>query len=364
MKKRFATIFNDFEPVHLNKDVGMIPRLFSKKPDYNNSIIYFWDKTCSKSIIKNELVTIIPVKATSRILYYIKLVWSIKSSNVTVVNLYHNSMQTALLSVVFKFLGLNVYIKLDMNLNGLNLISTQYQSKSLLCKIKMFGLKKCDFLSVEDSFIFNSLISKKIFEKSKLHWVPNGILESPECNILVSRKRENKIIVVGRIGADEKSHEIILSSLEKGCLPENWSINFVGPIMDNFKEVVELFLDKNVKMKGRVKFLGNKNRSELFKLLSESKVFLMSSKYEGFSLAMVEAAYMGCYIVTTPVGGAIDITKSGKLGVIYDKSEIDKILLKIDSIKFDETYNQRIDYARTQFGLSNIIDNLIARTGL
>jgi glycosyltransferase involved in cell wall biosynthesis len=59
-----------------------------------------------------------------------------------------------------------------------------------------------------------------------------------------------------------------------------------------------------------------------YEILCASDVYVCSSIYEGFSLAMVEAMNCGLPIVTTPVGIARDITSGLKCNILVDNIDM------------------------------------------
>ena len=58
------------------------------------------------------------------------------------------------------------------------------------------------------------------------------------------------------------------------------------------------------------------NRDEISKYYKKSKIFCLPSRWESYSIALIEAAYFGNYIISTDVGVAkelLNITKYGEL---------------------------------------------------
>ena len=69
----------------------------------------------------------------------------------------------------------------------------------------------------------------------------------------------------------------------------------------------------------RVKFTGQLTRTELFYWIKATKIFLLNTAYEGFSHQLLEVMSVGVPIITTPVGGNLELidNKTGLL-VEYD----------------------------------------------
>ncbi|WP_318519182.1 glycosyltransferase family 4 protein [Photobacterium leiognathi] len=358
---RFATIFNGFENVHLTKDVGMIPAAFSKKKGFNKSIIYYWDKTGNKSSEEQPLLITKPIYSKYRFFYFLKLMQEIKKDNISIINVYHDSIQTALLLIVFKVLNIKTYLKLDMDRISYKALFARYKSKSIIDRLRLYGLKKATTVSVETYEIYNKLDNDKTFS-NKLIRIPNAILiDTISTKPLIYDKRKNTIVVVGRIGAYPKNHELILNTLSAIDNIGDWEINFIGPICEEFVQKIDNFYAKNVRYKNNVKFLGSKNRDEMSSIYAKSKVFLLSSLSEGFSLALVEACYFGCYILSTDVGGAYEVTNKAKYGYIYKPEDLKLVLSNLDDDKIKDSYCERLSFGESEFNIEKYIEKLTGR---
>ena len=131
----------------------------------------------------------------------------------------------------------------------------------------------------------------------KLALIPNGI-DSNQINNCITKlksfeEKENILLTVGRIGNKQKNTEFLLEALRRADLKE-WKVIIAGPIEKEFESEKELFYEKNPGFKNKVVFTGNiTNPAELASLYNRSKIFCMPSRWEGFPLAAVEAAYFG-----------------------------------------------------------------------
>lgn len=82
-----------------------------------------------------------------------------------------------------------------------------------------------------------------------------------------------------------------------------------GEMRKNIEEAVEKYnLHEKVILKGNV--------SNVAEELNKSDIYIMSSDYEGLSLAIAEAMSCGLPIVTTASGGTVDIVKDGINGFV------------------------------------------------
>ena len=83
-------------------------------------------------------------------------------------------------------------------------------------------------------------------------------------------------------------------------------------------------LGENIKMLG---FMKNP-----YKILSDSKLLLMSSINEGTPMVILEAFALGVPLVSTPIDGALELLKDEKMGALYSSNEeaVNQIIKIID----------------------------------
>ncbi len=78
-------------------------------------------------------------------------------------------------------------------------------------------------------------------------------------------------------------------------------------------------LVKEKRLAENVSFLGF--RSNPYKILSDAKVMIMTSRWEGTPMCALEAMSLGVPIVSTPTDGLKDLVKDGITGFLSDKDE-------------------------------------------
>jgi glycosyltransferase involved in cell wall biosynthesis len=80
--------------------------------------------------------------------------------------------------------------------------------------------------------------------------------------------------------------------------------------------------------------------------LQKSKVFCLSSDYEGMSNSMIEAICMGLPIVSTKVSGSDELIQDGVNGLLVDINDEQGMTDALEKLIQDETL-------RTQMGKAN-----------
>jgi glycosyltransferase involved in cell wall biosynthesis len=178
-------------------------------------------------------------------------------------------------------------------------------------------------------------------------------------------KKQNKILISGRIGAPEKNHEILLNVLPKLNL-KDWKVFFVGPVDKAFQSKINNYYDQFPQLKNKVVFKGEiSNRIELYQQYNQSKVMCLTSEKESFGIAMAEALYFGNYLIGTDGMFAFDeLSNNEKFGVKlpFNKSdELQHILQQIidGKIELHKLSQQSTNYAENNFTWSKIVQKLV-----
>lgn len=365
--KTFVTIFDRAENFHLVKDVGQIPYHMHKEFGYNSKII-----TCKNDAdysyldkeVKGLNLEFIPklkiFKINLGVIYYLIR----NAKKIDILNQFHIRNYTLLYALIYKFFnknGIN-YIKADANEKEL------IQRKSIFKKKYLSSIDKyIDLLSFESKKPIDLANKNYNFLSTKLARITNGIDESYVNSLNLKdtpfNKKENVIIYVARIGTYQKNTELFLKVLEKVDL-KNWEVHIIGSIEESFKPTIEEFFNTNINLQEKVKFLGSiTSREKIYNIYSKSKIFCMTSRYEGFPLVFPEALYFGNYIVSTDISGAYDITMNEKYGrvIIEDNIAVYASVLSnlINSSFLNEKMCSEIEkFAKEQFTWQSIVKDL------
>lgn len=367
-KKKFITIFDRAKNFHLVKDVGQLPYHMYKEYNYDSTLV-----TCNndenyiylKDEVKGLKINFIPKLKIFKINFGVLFYLIKNSKNIDVLHQFHIRNYTLFYAFIYKVLnkkGIN-YIKADADEKSL--ISRGYIIKSKYLKAVE---KYVDILSFETSSIVELFKKQNPLLTTKIIKISNGIdekyiLETLSIKNLKYVQKENTIVYVARIGTYQKNTELFLNAIEKINLG-NWTVHLIGEISDDFEEYVNKFFLRNKDLKDKIKFHGNiTSRKEIYNYYIKSKIFCMSSRYEGFPLVYPEVLYFGNYIFTTDVSGAKDITSNGKYGMIIKNFDLDTYskelekLIKLFTNEFS-LYNNIRKYAVENYTWQKIVTNL------
>lgn len=125
------------------------------------------------------------------------------------------------------------------------------------------------------------------------------------------------IVYVGRL-TYPKNPERLIGVLEKVCKKQaNTKIAVVGT-GDQEEKVKGLSREKS--LDGNIDFLGF--CSNPLKIMYDSKVMVMTSRWEGTPMCALEAQSLGVPIVSTPTDGLCDIITDGVNGFLSDNDDV------------------------------------------
>ncbi|MFA5942663.1 MAG: glycosyltransferase family 4 protein [Candidatus Paceibacterota bacterium] len=97
-----------------------------------------------------------------------------------------------------------------------------------------------------------------------------------------------------------------------------------------------------LKLESSIKFLGRMPQQDLYKYIKAADIFALVSSYEGFSHLLIETLSIGTPIVTTPVGGNVEVIKEGENGLLVPFGDSDKTFEAIDRILSDKSLGEQL----------------------
>lgn len=178
--------------------------------------------------------------------------------------------------------------------------------------------------------------------ENKIKVIENGIdskkykIASPVERKSISNDLTNneKIVLMVAAMREQKDHETLVRASK--FLPPEYRVIFVGDgeRMEEVKKYATLHGDKSIL------FLGS--RKDVPSLMKASDVFVLSSKWEGFGLVVVEAAASGLPVVASNVEGLNDVVQNigGLLFEPFNENDlVEKILIAAEykEVTFDVT---------------------------
>lgn len=360
--KSFITIFPKGTNIHLIKDVGMIP-YFLKQEGYYDSYISFYEHENKLDYLNSEVSGLKYIQLEKRFRnenLNILLFLFLNLRRFDVVMFFHQDLIKTIIALFIKIITFNrikFYFKLDANDSIQE--SKLAKSSGIIKKLKIYLYNCIDLISVETKHIHSFLTTQLLMNVA---YIPNGFDFSKK--IIQDKEklfdREKIITTVGRIGAPEKDILTMLQALSNLDL-KDWKVEIIGPIEDEFNNVIFDFFLSYPHLREKVFFRGPVyNREELFGILNRSKIFIQTSKFESFGLALLEAMSCGCFIVSTDLTPSKEI--AGENGVFFrigDSHALSKILQTIIDGKLRlPSASHIIRYAKKEYSWTSIVGKI------
>jgi glycosyltransferase involved in cell wall biosynthesis len=329
----FVTLFPSAESVHLSKDVGQIPYIFAKEFGAKSLLVTESDdafgdierRTPGLSVLRlNRNLCVRGMRVSA--FHYL---WR-ESKSIDVLNLYHLSLETKLLSLLFRIRNPKgfLYVKLDVNVANETAALSERPRRNFIRR-KLGELFHSAFYRSVTMFSAESRQAAEIVKyrypamQTKLLEITNG-LEVPVLPHSVETtmaSKQNLIVTVGRIGTYQKNNELLLDALKKVDL-RDWKVAIVGPYTEAFAQAFGEFLKEFPHLRNAVSLIGNvSDRKELMGWYAKARIFALTSRWEGFPLVFAEAQCYGNFIVSTDISSAAEVMEDGMFGRIVQNDD-------------------------------------------
>lgn len=156
-----------------------------------------------------------------------------------------------------------------------------------------------------------------------------------------------------------KGFDLLFKAFSKveGKYPD-WKIVIAGDDKEPYKTKV-LEMTNEYGLDGRVCILGY--RSDIIDIMAKASIYALSSRVEGFSLALVEAISQGCACVAFENHGVINEVSCGGKGVLMVKDgDVEGFSESLERLMADETLRRQMAENGTEcvkeYSLGSIVD--------
>lgn len=95
----------------------------------------------------------------------------------------------------------------------------------------------------------------------------------------------------------------------------------------------------------QIVFLGWISGEEKNKAFQKASIFCLPSYTEGFPMAVLDAWAYKLPVITTPVGGLIDILKDEENALVFEPGDVDKLAIQLERMIADNVLRTRIEKA-------------------
>ncbi|ATP40606.1 glycosyl transferase [Solibacillus sp. R5-41] len=244
-----------------------------------------------------------------------------------------------------------IYMKLDVNRFWLSRLMTYSYFEELL--------HLCDLVTSECEPI-QTQINSALNLDVKL--IPNGYYEYFPTVPVSFEQKKNRILTVGRLDAPEKQIKMAVTSFLAAELAD-WEFRLVGPMSEKFRQELHEMLEGSA-YADQVIILGPiYDKYLLEQEYRLAKIFCLTSTVECHAHVFAEAAKNGCYIISTNVDGASDITQNQRFGKIHPTYDWEHIGLELKNAATQEqvlshTCDELQKFARTELNWKVIVKKI------
>ncbi len=185
--------------------------------------------------------------------------------------------------------------------------------------------------------------------QDKVEVIPNGVVISET----IPKTKEKLIIGVGRL-AKQKGFDRLIDAVAKMDLPDDWRVEIYGEGSEREaleEQISSKYLDSIICLKGNV--------NDIFNVYKKASIMVMSSEFEGFGIALVEAMAHG----VVPIGysdcnGPNEIIRDKKDGYLVTSNEqlAEKLQLLIENDKQRKTLGQSSYQRSKEFSMEKFFE--------
>lgn len=205
----------------------------------------------------------------------------------------------------------------------------------------------------------NNLKEKLTLEDEKLVVIQNGVnISNIEVSLIADRNKfglsgSDKLLIMVAGFRMQKDQDTVIKTLKE--LPQEYKLLLVGD-GERRKDLVNLINQLN--LKERVLLLGN--RSDVYSLLKMADIAILSSHWEGFGLAAVEAMACGIPVIASNVEGLAQVVDNG--GILFNKESVEDLrskILKLNNEEYNKEISERGMRKSKQYDIGMMVDKIL-----
>lgn len=169
-------------------------------------------------------------------------------------------------------------------------------------------------------------------------------------------------LVAGVFRLSEEKQPLVFLEVAKRLLVSNLNVYFVIVGIGSYEQPMREFIDKN-NLGDRVRMLGR--RCDVATIFSAADLKLLCSRQEGTPNVLLEAQWLGCPVLTTRAGGAVDAVKDGETGCLVNVGDVDGLVASasrlLESPALLKKYSEAgPNFIESTFGVSRMVKETMA----
>ena len=243
------------------------------------------------------------------------------------------SFQSNIVPIIFcKLLGIKIVIRNSEEIIG----ATKYADSKIFAYIIFFF--KIILYNFADGIIANSSKSKESLQKILIKKKKVKLIFNPYLSKMIKikkKKKKNLLLSIGRL-CKQKNFETIIKAFSLFLKKKNdYKLIILGHGPDK-KKLINL--SKKLKIIKKVKFKGWVSDTSIY--LKKSKIFILSSLYEGLPNSLIDAVNYEIPSISTKCSGAEDILNYNQ-GTYFNFKDYKELAKKLDIM--DSNYKKSLE---------------------
>lgn len=188
--------------------------------------------------------------------------------------------------------------------------------------------------------------------ENRIATVHNG---TPDTEFRADPGNSRVVAMVARADL-QKDYETLFKAIE--AVPcELWCIGR-GTDSADFMDLAKGLAPSNHQ---KIRFFGS--RSDVPELLSKAAIFVLSSRFEGLPISIIEAMRAGLPVVASDVGGVCELVQEGQTGFLFASGDHQALEQKLRQLMHDDALRKTLGANGRDHFLRNFTnDKMIAKT--
>ncbi|MGI5912557.1 MAG: glycosyltransferase family 4 protein [Syntrophomonadaceae bacterium] len=185
--------------------------------------------------------------------------------------------------------------------------------QKLYLRLEKMAARWCNRIICVSEYDRQLALKYRVTSDDKLVTIHNGI---PTLASHKSKPENHPLIITMVARFSEQKDHILLLNAVKDIDIKNIKVQLIGDgtLLPNMKS-----LAKSLRISDRVQFLGN--RRDVPELLNQSDIFVLTSKWEGFPISILEAMRAGLPVICSDVGGCREAVEDGENGFLVPRGD-------------------------------------------
>ncbi len=205
-------------------------------------------------------------------------------------------------------------------------------------KLRSLTYRRADAVVVQSSAV--SHWASSFLRRSSVHVIPNpvGQVVSGAGHASSIQRRSHTVVAMGRLGR-EKGFDLLLEAFGRCAETHSgWSLVILGEGQERLNLealAADLGITDRVNIAGQV--------HDPIAILRDADLFVLSSRYEGFPNALLEAMACGLAVISADCpSGPSDIIRNGVDGVLVPPNDVGALAVAMDCLMADQPKRKRL----------------------